>query len=68
MSLGRVLGKQEKVIKVGERSSWIFRFFNRSVTSIVLDSKSWELNILLVSNIDFQLYQRNGMPSSPHQW
>ena len=35
------------------RNSRIFRFFNRSVTSIILDSKSWQLNILLVSNIDF---------------
>lgn len=35
----------------------MFRFFDRAVTSILLDSKSWRLNFRLVSKVESQLYQ-----------
>lgn len=53
MRLGRFLEKQEG--DINRRTSWTFRFFNRPVISILLESKPWQLNFRLVSNVDFQL-------------
>lgn len=53
--------KEERGIDIEERTSRIFRFFNRPVMSIVMD-KSWHLNFMLVSKIDFQLPNRDMYP------
>lgn len=49
-SRGGYLETYQRDIKIEERNSCIFRFFNRLVTRIVLDSTSWQPNFMPVGN------------------
>ena len=62
-SWGGYLETYKRDIKIEKRNSWIFRFFNRLVTRIVLDSTSWQPDFMLVGNVDFQLHQTETMCS-----
>lgn len=64
MILGKVLGKLEKGHKKRKKNLLEYSDFQQTSNQHCLDGKSWQLNSMLVSNVDFQMYQTE---TYPHQ-